>query len=127
MITVKVTGLDKLQSRLKTAPRKLEQEVGIAIGQGLAMAETEAKRRTPVATGLLRSSIAGAGGYRRVTGLRGEMGTNVDYAYWVEVRRNTRHLVGEWGYMEKGAKAAVPFIQKVMLQALRGVGSHITS
>lgn len=127
MIKVTFTGLDRLAARMKQAPATLEKELHVALGQSLLMAESEAKRRTPVDTGNLRSSIAGSGGYSFVEGLRAGMGTNVKYAYWVEVRKDLRHTTGEWGYMQKGAEASVPFVKEIMEKVLGKVATSITN
>lgn len=127
MIKVTFTGLDRLASQIKKAPATLEKELHIGLGQSLLMAEAEAKRRTPVDTSNLRSSIAGSGGYSFVEGLRAGMGTNVKYAFWVEVRKDVHHNVGEAGYMEKGAEASVPFIKEIMEKVLGKVATQITS
>jgi hypothetical protein len=120
MISMKVHGLEELARNFHRAPDTLQDEIGVALGQSLAMAETEAKRRTPLDTGYLRSSIGGGAGFRFVDKkkLRAGVGTNVSYAYWVEVRKDLHHPVGEWGYMQKGAKAAEPFITETMQGAL---------
>lgn len=127
MLNVRITGLDRLAQRMKSAPATLEKEISHALGRGLMMAETEAKRRTPVSTGNLRSSIGGSGGYRYVRGLVAGVGTNVKYAFWVEVRKDLRHKVGEWGFMQKGAKASVPFIQSEVEKVAGKVAAYITT
>lgn len=127
MIQVKFTGLNSLAAKMKQSPNVLTKNIKIGLGKSMLMAETEAKRRTPVDTSNLRSSIAGAGGYKFNNGLQAGFGTNVKYAFWVEVRKDVKHRVGEWGYMEKGAKAATPFIQKIMSEVMGEVATSITS
>ena len=90
------------------------------------MAETESKRRTPVDTGLLRSSIGGTRGWSWVRGLRASVGTNVEYAL-KQHEGFYRHKVGERKYMEKGAKAAIPFIKGRFNKAADNVARHLTS
>jgi len=110
MIAIQITGLEKLANRMSTAPREVERQLSMALGRGIAMAEGEAKRRTPVDTGYLRSSIGGSGGYSFVRGLIAGVGTNVKYAIYVHENKRAKHRVGEARFMEKGALAAVPFI-----------------
>ena len=90
------------------------------------MVETESAKRTPVATGLLRSSIGGAQGYKWVRGWRASVGTNVKYAKYVH-EGHGRHKVGERKFMEKGAKASEQFISQSMERAVDRVARHITS
>ena len=126
MLSIRFTGLDRLSQRMKTAPRELERELEHALGRGLAMAQSESQRRTPVDTGYLRSSIGGAGGFSFVRGLIAAVGTNVRYAIFVHERLKLRHPVGGARFMEKGAKAATPFIQKEIEKVAGKVAVHIT-
>jgi len=124
MISVRVTGSADLIAKLARAPDYLKDELSKAMGRSVAMAEAESKRRTPVLTGLLRSSIGGAQGYREVQPLRGELGTNVRYAVYVH-EGHGKHKVGERKFMEKGLKSATPFIRKTIETALRAVITRI--
>lgn len=112
MITVTFINMDKLLGKLRRAPSELASEIGRTMGQSMLFAQREAQARTPVEFGILKSSIGGSGGYFINEGLKGEVGTNVDYAFWVEVRDNVIHKTGQAHFMEEGAKAAEPFIQK---------------
>lgn len=125
MIAIRFTGLDKVLRNFKEAPQTVKDELKMALGRSLAMAEGEAKRRTPVDTGNLRSSIGGAGGYRFITDLFAGVGTNVKYAFWVEVRDNVRHAVGEAGFMRKGAEASVEFISAELTKAARRIAASL--
>lgn len=60
--------------------------VGQSIVRSLLRIERAAKRRCPVDTGRLRASITNRLG-RDTEGLYGDVGTNVDYAPHVEVRK----------------------------------------
>jgi len=51
-----------------------------AMGKAIEMTEGNIKRRTPVKTSNLRTSIGGAGGYKYIKPLKAEVGTNVKYA-----------------------------------------------
>lgn len=125
MITVNVTGLKELSKAFSKGSQLVKDEIKIALGQAISMAEGEAKRRTPVDTGLLRSSIGGSGGFKTVEGLRASVGTNLSYAYYVEVRKDLQHPVGEWGFMQKGAKAASPFIVSVLEKAMERIAKGL--
>lgn len=120
-----MTGLEDLARKMRGAPQEMEGEITKALGRGLEMAKTESQRRTPVLTGYLKSSIGGAGGYNFVRGMTAEVGTNLKYAYYVH-EYNYRHKVGEMLFMEKGAKAAIPYIQREMEKVAEKVAIFIT-
>ena len=122
---MRVTGLDILARNFSKASPTLQSEIKKALGRSLAIAESEAKSRTPVDQGILKASIAGGGGFRFIENLRAGMGTNLSYAYWVEVRKDVRHTTGSWGYMQKGAAAAAPFIKETMQSALDDFGKRM--
>lgn len=124
MITVSFTGLEPLIRNFGNSPSLIEKVIGQALGKSIAMVETESKTRTPVDTGLLRSSIGGAMGYSYVKGLTAGVGTNVKYA-WAVHEGNGRHKVGERKFMEKGASAATPFITKQMEGAMTKLADEL--
>ena len=125
MISMHITGFDKLAKNLRTSPEILAKEMKAALGDAVAMAETESARRTPVDTGLLRSSIGGARGFKSIRNFFAEVGTNVQYALFVH-EGNGRHATGERKFMEKGARAAIPFIKKRVTTAMQNLARSIT-
>jgi len=125
MISIKVTGLDKLLKNMKNAPATMKREMEVAMGQSIAMVEGESKRRTPVRTGILRSSIGGSQGFKAIAPFISSIGTNVKYA-WLQHEGNFRHRVGERKYMEKGALASEKFIEKRMGEAMEKLANSIT-
>lgn len=125
MIYIKFTNIDNVIKKFSNAPVVLLNEMEKAMGRSLSMVETESKRRTPVATGLLRSSIGGAQGYKFVKPFKAGVGTNVRYAIYVH-EGHGRHKVGERKFMEKGAKTSVPFIQKTLDEALKNLANYLT-
>ena len=126
MLSIRFSGLDRLVSRVDSAPREIETQLSKALGRSIAMAETESKRRTPVDTGYLRSSIGGAGGYEFVRGFTAGVGTNVNYAIFVHERTGLRHPVGGAKFMEKGLQAALPFIERELEKVAGKVALYIT-
>jgi len=125
MLTLKITGLSGLQKRFKKSPALLDREVKSALGQVIAMIEGESKRRTPLDTGLLKSSIGGSKGWSWVKGWTASVGTNVKYAMAVH-EGHGRHNIGERKYMEKGAEASKSFIQKRMKRAMENLARALT-
>ena len=125
MIQIKVDGLDKLKDNFAKSPAELARHLSNALGLSIAMVETESKRRTPVATGYLKSSIGGSSdGFKYVRGLTAGVGTNVRYAIFVHEGFG-RHKSGERKFMEKGADASKEFIAKVFGEALEKVAISI--
>ena len=70
---VEVLGVDRLAKKLKPADLKE------ALNESCLLEENTAKENCPVASGQLRNSIAS-----NVSGETGEVGTNVEYAPYVE-------------------------------------------
>ena len=70
---VEVIGIDRLAKKLKPADLKE------ALNESCLLVENTAKENCPVASGQLRNSIAS-----NVSGETGEVGTNVEYAPYVE-------------------------------------------
>ena len=69
MVNVRFSGLSELAKNFSQFPDLVEKIIGKALAHSIAYAETEAKRRTPVLTGLLRSSIGGEQGYSFMLGM----------------------------------------------------------
>lgn len=126
MISLRLTGLDNLQKNFSRSPELVELVVGQALANSIAMIETEAKRLTPVDTGLLRSSIGGAQGFSYVKGLTAGVGTNVKYAIFVELG-NGKHKVGQSHFMEDGAKNAMPYVEREFEKAMVELSEKLTS
>lgn len=126
MISIQINGLEKLISNFKTAPDFMLKDIDKTFGRIEAMMETEAKRLTPVDTGLLRSSISGGmNHYSSISGLKLSFGTNLNYALRVHEGRG-QHKVGERLFMEGGAKNSIPFLEREMIALVERVAKHIT-
>ena len=125
MLTIRLKGFDKLKRQMHSASAFLDKEMKKGLADSISMVETESARRTPVDTGLLRSSIGGARGWKWVRGWVASVGTNVRYAIFVHEGRG-RHNVGERKVMEKGAKASTKFIQRRMKRVMDNLARHIT-
>lgn len=125
-ISITFTGLDSLIANFERNPEIVVEEVQEALGKSLAGVEMEAKKRTPVDTGLLQGSIGGEGGYTFIKGLSAGVGTNVVYAGYVESNERAKHKTGEAHYMEHGALAAVPFIKEQFEAAMERIADKLT-
>ena len=132
MISVKITGLDRLTKQFGLFPTFLAKHINGALRKSVSMVEGEGKRRTPFKTGNLRASIGavvGGGvntkpGYLFVKKLTAGVGTNVVYA-WKQHEGYYKHKVGERKYLEKGMKAAIPFIKGQMQQMVKNIANDI--
>ena len=84
-IKIKTTGLTELESRLLMAPQVVHKEIHDALWQSLLEIERKTKPLIPVGTGALRSSWGSpATGWKWVKGNLGSIGTNVEYAPFIE-------------------------------------------
>lgn len=124
-VSISITGLDSLEENFARAPEIVEASVGKALGLSLAEVEHQAKDRTPVDTGYLQGSIGGAGGYSYVKGLTAGVGTNVQYAGYVEGNTKAKHKTGQAHYMQDGATAALPFIKEKFEAAMEEVAEAL--
>lgn len=120
MISIEIKGWDKMQRRFNKAPKVLQIGMKKAMGKSISMVETESKRRTPVDTGLLKTSIGGPQGFRSIGTFKGILGTNVKYAVHVNYGRGS-HKTGERLFMEKGLTAATPFINKTFQEIFKKI------
>lgn len=124
MISIKLTGFERIEKFYRDAPAIFEKELGIALKNSIGMAGTESQRLTPVDTGLLQSSIGGEGGYSYVRGLTAGIGTNVKYAVVVH-EKNIPHKIGESKFLEKGLKNAESYIQSEMDKAMERLSNKL--
>lgn len=125
MISIRVTGLDKLIKGMKNAPATMKKKMEQAMGQAILEIEGQSKERAPVRTGILRSSIGGSQGWKSIAPFISSVGTNVKYA-WLQHEGNFRHRVGERKFMEKGAQASESFIEKRFDRAMENLAKSIT-
>lgn len=86
--SVKVEGLKEAQALLKKYPQRAEEEFDKAIIASIIAVDRESKKRSPVDTGRMRSSIQ----HRKIDALTGEVKTGVNYAIYVH--EGTRYMSG---------------------------------
>ena len=129
--TLKIDGLEELVQNFDKAPEEIFNEVHDALANSIAMAETESKRRTPVATGNLQSSIgANVGdentksGFIFVKGLSAGVGTNVAYSVAVH-EGHQKHNNGERKFMEKGLEVSMNYIQGRFQKAFDNIAQFL--
>ena len=79
-MATKVLGLEKLLRQLTNLNDNIEQGIEQGIAKGALRVEADAKENTPVDTGKLRASIQTS-----LEPTRAEVGTNVEYAPYVEM------------------------------------------
>lgn len=123
--SVTFTNFKEVRGFFKKTPQIFENEMGKAIGRSLANFGTEMKRRTPVDTGLLRSSIGSESfGYKYIRGLTGGIGTNIRYAVYVN-DGNASHVDGQSRFVEAGLEAGTPYFEKQISEALARLAEQI--
>tara|TARA_Y100000310_G_scaffold2728_1_gene3544 strand:- start:10242 stop:10637 length:396 start_codon:yes stop_codon:yes gene_type:complete len=112
MFSVVVEGLDKLKKKLN-AKNTIEKPLDKQIKITTLKLEAEVKKATPVRTGRLTGSI-----FHDFSGDRATVGTNVEYAPYVEFgtqRMEARHVEGGTARVE-GVGPFTFAIQKLDLQ-----------
>lgn len=100
--------------------RQVEGEISAALARGLEAvglaAEGYAKAQTPVDTGRLRSSIT----HQVEPGERAVyVGTNVEYATYVEFREDVRHKTGKAHFLRDTASDHADRYRQIIEAALR--------
>lgn len=108
-----LNGLDALVAKLRTMAQDTPKRVGSALYAEAGIEMTEAKRRTPVETGALRSTgvvaepeLSG----NRVTVAMGFGGPAVDYAVPVHENLEAHHPRGQAKFLESVLNEAAPFL-----------------
>ena len=124
-VSVKITGLKRMISKYKKAPVFLNEEIGTALIQSLALIQRNVRLRTPRKTSRLWTSIGDTHGWKWIRQKVASMGTNVKYAFSVEVRP-ARHPVGEVGYFRKGVKASLAGINKLFEKAVERFANRVS-
>ena len=121
MITLdfKIRGIDKLHAGLLGLVDIEGREIKRGLHKSLWKVGRESKRRTPVDTGRLRSSIGarGSDGIFKIREGYGEIGTTVPYAE-IQHEAHYQHDIGERKYMAKGLNASQRYIRRTMADAL---------
>lgn len=105
-VSIKIENLDEVQRFLKSRPVAIKNELNRAVKKTVVLIEREAKKRTPVDTGRLRTSIRS-----KTSGDKGEVYTNVKYAVVVHENLRARHRTGEAKYLERAFKQSIPKIK----------------
>ena len=85
-VRLEVEGLDELRRVLRRAPEMAQAEMAISMQRATYRVETEAKRRAPVDTGRLRSSLTSRV-RRGASSVEGTVGTRLHYAPYMEYGR----------------------------------------
>ena len=75
---VSIQNVDQIQKLLAEKPKETEREVGKAIKKAVYKVNEKAKRKSPVDTGLLRTSMTA-----EPRGMEGEIYAGVHYAIYV--------------------------------------------
>lgn len=117
-ISIRVEGLEEAQRFLNSRPIKTREELNKSVKKTALLVEGEAKKRTPVDTGRLKTSIRAK---TFISKLEGEVSTNVKYAIAVHENLRARHRVGEAKFLEKAFKQSTPRIKKFFEDAIKNI------
>lgn len=79
----KINNLDKFNRAMMKSPKLAEKHLTEGLLEALFEIQGQAKQRTPVDTGRLRSSIGTGAGKAKVKKMVGYVGTNVEYSVYV--------------------------------------------
>ena len=115
-VSIKVKNVDEAIRLLKSKPDKLRKELGNAVSKSVLISKKEAKKRTPVATGELRTSIR-----TKSSQLEGEIFSKKRYAIYVHENKKARHTVGEAKYLLNAVKNSRSKINKIFEDAIKEV------
>ena len=114
--SIKVDNIDEVKRFIKSRPVKLRKELDSTVNKTALLVQGEAKKRTPVDTGRLRTSIR-----TRTNQLEGEVYTNVKYAIAVHENVKSRHNVGEAKYLANAIKHSMPKVKGIFKNAISKV------
>jgi hypothetical protein len=109
MARIRITGLDKLQARLKAAPREATTTLAGPLRLEAELIMTKSKRLTPVDVGTLRASgVVQSPDISRtkVTVEMGYGGAASAYALVQHERTDFTHTVGQAKFLEQPVKEA---------------------
>lgn len=115
-LSIKVKNIEKAKKLLKSRPTEVRKELDNTVRKTALIVQGEAKRRTPVDTGRLRTSIK-----TKTSQLEGEVFTDVKYAIAVHENIKSRHTVGEAKYLENAIKQSLPKIERFFKNAIKKV------
>lgn len=118
-VTIRWEGTKELARYLSDLGRDAPREAGRALNEEAELVMTDAKKRTPVDTGRLRST-----GHVQEPRLRRSMvevilGFGTDYALFVHEILENRHEVGEAKFLERAMSAAAPGLGRRLAARLR--------
>lgn len=118
--TVQIAGLDRVLDQLANIASAMPTLAQDALTVEAELIMTEAKRRTPVLTGALRSSGV-------VLPLDGEIGATLTfggpaapYAVYVHENMEAFHGVGQAKFLESAVLEAIPSLPQQIADRIRG-------
>ena len=117
-LVVRVDGDARLRKALRAVAKRAPDRASKAVGATALFVQTEAKNRTPVDTGRLRSSLQIVF-YNR--GLTAFVGTNVEYAPYVEFGLRSRPNYPAQPYLGPAAERGRKELERRLIRAFRGL------
>lgn len=117
-ISIKIEGLAELAARWSRLPKKIQTMVNDALTSSGYLVEAESKKRTPVDTGRLRSSISIASSLRLRAQPHVIISPHTNYAIYVH--EGTRHMRSR-PFMTQGYDASKQRIRNIMKKMLKDI------
>jgi len=123
--SIELQGMQALQRWAETRVRALQgNRVLAAMRNSVLMVERQAKINSPVDTGRLRASITPDVGIGEGNAVEGIVGTNVEYAPWVEFRE-AKHAVGQSHYLGDAYLQSMQYIREQLGEAVGEILSEL--
>lgn len=107
-IAIKIKNISEIKRAFAMAPTLMARELNTSIRRVVLQIGRESRMATPVDTGRLRAST-----YERFSNLKGEVGTNTDYDFFVH--EGTRFMRGR------------PYLRKAVENNQTGTDQEFTS
>lgn len=111
---VEITGIRQMVARLRAISREVKPQLADAVRAEAEIEMTEAKRRTPVDTGALRSSgqVSMELDGKSVGAALSFGGPSAPYALEVHENLEAFHRIGQAKYLESTLNESAPYLAK---------------
>jgi HK97 gp10 family phage protein len=120
-VTMQIHGWPEMHSRLERLAGRVEDNLMLAALAGAQPVVGAVQRRTPVRTGNLRRSYHAESGDRAPTAVTVVVGTDVEYAKWVEF--GTSRMAAQ-PHLRPGVLESIPLFVAGAQRALEAIIGH---
>lgn len=116
-VQIRIVNVAQIKAAFALAPRLMTIKLNQAIMRSVLVIGRDSRRNTPVDTGRLRSST-----FERFSNLRGEVGTNTNYDYYVH--QGTRFQRAQ-PYLLRAVEGNQGTVEQLFTDAVNSVLSEI--